>query len=187
MEQEVITFLLNLATSIGANFIYDISKKIVKLLPHQEANLTQWKKYWNPSAEDLELIKKDKDIQRIVSILFEKVENEIFEEKLEKWGKITDDVVRNNKSHDSYDLYFIKIFSDMPLSVLYYLLNLYKSGESEVINGYPENDIEKQEEYFCSNYCACLSLTECYSGKHKITDMGKRFIDFIGDKYQSIK
>ena len=186
MDQEDITFLFNLATSISASFIYDISKKVVKLLPHQESNLTKWKEFWNPSPEDLELIKNDKDIQRIVSILFEKAENEIFEEKLANWGKITDNVVRNKKTDNSHDLYFIKLFSDMPLSVLYYLLNLYKKGEAEVINGYPVNDSEKQEEYFCSNYCVCLSLTECYSGKFKLTDLGKSFIDFIGDKYQSI-
>ena len=46
MDPEVITFLFNLATSIGASFIYDISKNLVKLLPHQESNLTKWKKYW---------------------------------------------------------------------------------------------------------------------------------------------
>lgn len=187
MEEEIITILGNLAISISANIICDISKKLVKLLPHQESNLTKWIKNRNPTSEDLEQIKNNKEIQRIVSILFEKAENEIYEEKLAGWGKITDDVVRNKKPDNSYDLYFIKLFSDMPLSVIYYLLNLYKTGDAEVISGYPENDLEKQNEYFCSNYCVCLSLTECFSGKHKLTDFGKRFIDFIGDSYQAMK
>ena len=52
---------------------------MLKLLPHQESNLTKWLKFWKPTDEDLEIIRSDEKIQRVVSILFEKVENEIFE------------------------------------------------------------------------------------------------------------
>lgn len=187
MEEEIRLIIQNLGISIGANLLYDIGKTIVKLLPHQESNLTKWIQYWQPKDEDLDVIKNNDSIKRVVSILFEKAENEIFEEKLSTWGKITDSVIRNIKPDISYDLYFIKVFSDMPLSVIYYLLNIYKTGEAEVISGYPVNDNKKQEDYFCSNYCTCLSLTECFSGKHKLTEFGKQFINFIGNSFQSIK
>lgn len=39
MNEVIMAVLGDLATSIGANVIYDISKKLVKLLPHQESNL----------------------------------------------------------------------------------------------------------------------------------------------------
>ena len=80
MDEQIMALLGNLAVSIGANVIYDLSKKIVKLLPHQESNLTVWLMSWHPTEEDIEIIKNDKEIQRIVSILFEKAENELFEE-----------------------------------------------------------------------------------------------------------
>ncbi len=187
MDEEVIAFLYNLSISIGANFIYDISKRIVKLLPHQESNLNKWLNSWKPNNKDLDIIQNNQEIQRVVSILFEKVENEIYEEKLASWGKITDCVVRNKKPDFSMDLFFIKLFSEMPLSVIYYLARIYTHGEVDVISGYPEANSEMQEEYFCANYCVCLSLTECFSGKHKLTELGKQFIDYIGDSYQSLK
>ena len=187
MEEWVLNVLGNLAVSISANIICDVSKKIVKLLPHQESNLTKWLASWNPTEKDLEIIRNDKSIQRIVSILFEKAENEIFEEKLVNWGKIADAVVRNKEQDYSYDLYFIKLFSDMPLSVISYLLEIYKTGESGIIGQYPKDNPKLQEKYFCENYCVCRSLTECFTGKHKLTEFGKKFIDFIGDAYQSIK
>ena len=127
LEEEIRLIIQNLGISIGANLLYDIGKKIVKLLPHQESNLTKWIQYWQPKDEDLDVIKNNDSIKRVVSILFEKAENEIFEEKLSTWGKITDSVIRNIKPDISYDLYFIKVFSDMPLSVIYYLLNIYKT------------------------------------------------------------
>ena len=57
MDEQIITLLGNLAISIGANVIYDLSKKVVKLLPPQESNLTVWLKSWNSSEEDIEIIK----------------------------------------------------------------------------------------------------------------------------------
>ncbi|MBD5408321.1 MAG: hypothetical protein HDR54_02845 [Treponema sp.] len=185
MDEQIITLLGNLAISIGANVIYDLSKKIVKLLPHQESNLTVWLKSWNPSEEDIEIIKKDKKIQRIVSILFEKAENELFEEKLSSWGKITDNVIRNKKVKYNNDIYFIKLFSDMPLSVVDYLLTMSKNNALSLVGQYPsEYDLEAQEKYFCKNYCVCYSLTEVFSGNARLTVMGRQFLDFIGDNYQ---
>lgn len=184
MNEVIMAVLGNLTTSIGANVIYDISKKLVKLLPHQESNLTTWLNTWKPSDKDLEIIKNDRNIQRIISILFEKVQNEIFEEKLSTWGKISDSVIRNKKQDYSYELYYIKLFSDMPLSVISYLFEIYNIGEAEMIGQYPKEDSELQDKYFCENYCVCLSLIECFSGKHRLTDFGKQFIDFIGDYYQ---
>ena len=187
MDGQIVSVLGSLAASITANLIWDVCKNIVKLLPHQESNLAKWLKSWNPTENDFEIIKNDKTIQRIVSILFEKAENEIFEEKLANWGKIADAVVRNKKQDYSNDLYFVKLFSDMPLSVISYLLEIYKTGESEMVGQYPRDNKDLHERYFCENYCVCLSLTECFTGKPKLTEFGKKFIDFIGTEYQSIK
>ena len=185
MDEQIIALLGDLAISIGANVIYDLSKKVIKLLPHQESNLTVWLKSWNPSEEDIEIIKKDKKIQRIVSILFEKAENELFEEKLSSWGKITDNVIRNKKVKYNNDIYFIKLFSDMPLSVVDYLLTMSKNNALSLVGQYPsEYDLEAQEKYFCENYCVCYSLTEVFSGNARLTVMGRQFLDFIGDNYQ---
>lgn len=81
-------------------------------------------------------------------------------------------------------MYFIKLFSDMPLSVIYYLLEVGKNGEYEMVGQYPKDNPGLQEKYFCENYCVCLSLTECFTGKHRLTDFGKKFLNFIGDSYQ---
>lgn len=54
MEEEIRLIIQNLGISIGANLLYDIGKKIVKLLPHQESNLTKWIQYWQPKDEDLD-------------------------------------------------------------------------------------------------------------------------------------
>ncbi len=75
----------------------------------------------------------------------------------------------------------------MPPSVIYYLLELYKNGESEMVGQYPKDNLELQEKYFCENYCVCLSLTECFTGKLRLTEFGKQFIDFIDESYQSLK
>lgn len=178
------SMITSIVLSIGANFLYDSGKNIVKLLPHQNKNLINWLNSWNPSQKDLEIIKTNENIQRIVSILFEKVQNEVFEEKLSTWGIITDSILRNIKHNYSYELYFIKLFSDMPIPVISYLVEFLKTKEVDVIGVYPESE-ELQEKYFCENYCNCLSLIECFSGKFRLTSLGIHFLNFIGDKYQS--
>lgn len=114
--------ILDLGKSIGANFIYDVAKGLIKLLPHQEKNLSNWLNKWNPKKEDIEIIAHDENSKRMYSILFEKVQNELFEEKLSGWGCIADNVLHSKETELNYDLFFIKLFSELDLSVLHYLL-----------------------------------------------------------------
>lgn len=190
MNQEIIEILSSIGISMAANVVYDITKNIVRLLPHQEKNLNTWFAKWHPSNEDFELIKNNKDIQRIVSIIFEKVENEIFEEKLSHWGKITDCVIREktgmtlDNAEKELELYFIKLFSDMPISTIEYLLKIQREGGLPMVGTYPVFNPENDLTYFNENYCVCLSLTEVFSGSVKLTRRGEQFIDFIGTEYQ---
>lgn len=121
-----------------------------------------------------------RNIKRTVSILYEKAQNEVFYEKLNYWGRITDSVVRNKQESYLKDLFFIKLFSDMPISVLHYLFEINKNGESDLVREY----LRDNAKYFYDNYLVCLSLTEIYKGKVKLTELRKKIIDFIGDTYQ---
>lgn len=190
MNNSIIEVLKNIGISITANVIFDVGKNIVRLLPHQEKNLSKWLEEWNPSEKDLESIKMNPNLQRIVSIIFEKVENEIYQQKLSSWGKITDCVIRDKAFLNAemveaeLRLYFIKLFSDMPISVIDYLLNIRQKGSLPMVGSYPEENPEKDLAYFNDNYCVCLSLTEVFSGGVKLTRRGEQFLNFIGDEYQ---
>ena len=96
-------------------------------------------------------------------------------------------MIRNKKANYSNDMYFIRLFSDMLLSVVDYLLTMSKNNTLSLVGQYPsEYDLETQEKYFCENYCVCYSLTEVFSGNARLTVMGRHFLDFIGDNYQKI-
>lgn len=186
MEYQIFEIVKELAMSIGANFIYDVNSNIVKLLLHQESNLTKWLIFLHPTEKDIELIKSNSHIKRIISIFFEKIENEIFEEKLFFGEKITYCVIQNQRQSYSNDLHFIKLFSDMSLSVIIYLFNISKKEQIDLVDQYLK-DNNAQEQYSCENYCIGLSLIEVFSTGNPVpTEFGKQFLDFIGEEYQKI-
>lgn len=178
---------LNVASSI----IYDISKNIgISILPHQKCNLIKWLEQWNPSESDIELIKSDEQLNRKISIIFGNVQNELFEKKLSLWGIITDNVIRGKETETDEEMYLIQIFTQIPIPTLEFLLKI-KSREYLTTNDiypdgfpYPENSISEKNSraYIFASTHGLITL----NGENTIlTGFGKRFLDFIGDKYQS--
>lgn len=67
--------------SLSANHVTDMVRYAkATLLPHQMMNLSTWFSVWQPATQDIEDIKNNEKLSRMFSMMFEKVQNEIFEE-----------------------------------------------------------------------------------------------------------
>ena len=67
---------------LSANIATDMAKFVkATLLPHQMTNLSTWFSEWQSKALDIEDIKNNENLRRMFSVMFEKVQNEIFDEK----------------------------------------------------------------------------------------------------------
>lgn len=185
--------IVNFLVSLSANCATDMLKYTkATLLPHQMINLSTWFSVWQPTVQDIEDIKSNEKLCRMFSVMFEKVQNEIFEEKLPKWGNIANNVVMGKYSSFETEKRFIKLFVELDMTEIEYLLKLKSKGGLTTKEFYPQGfPAEKDTE---SERNACLQVSAVGKGLAigtangvALTGLGERFLDFISTRYGSIE
>jgi len=185
--------IANFLVSLSANFATDMVKFVkATLLPHQMTNLSTWFSEWQPTAQDIENIKNNEKLCRMFSVMFEKVQNEIFDEKLRKWGCIASNVVMGRHSDFAEEKRFIKLFVELDMDDIEYLLKLKSKGGLKRTELYPQGfPAEKDTE---SERNACLQVNAAGKGLAigtangvALTGLGERFLDFISTRYCDIE
>ena len=188
MEEVIAGFLV----SLSANHVTDMVRYVKStLLPHQMTNLSTWFCVWQPTTQDIEDIKNNEKLCRMFSMMFEKVQNEIFEEKLDKWGCIASNVVMGKKSNYEAEKVFVKLFVELDLEEIEFLLELKTKGEWTTDELYPQGLCAPQNsisERNCSLQVALIAK-RLVKGTNKgiaLTGMGEQFLDFINTRYGNI-
>lgn len=185
--------IVNFLVSLSANYATDMLRYAKStLLPHQMTNLSTWFSVWQPTTQDIEDIKNNEKLCRMFSVMFEKVQNEIFEEKLQKWGCIASNVVMGQHSDFVVEKRFIKLFVELDLEEIEFLLKLKSKGGLTIIEFYPQGfPAEKDSE---SERNACLQVNAVGKGLAigtakgvALTGLGERFLDFISNRYCDIE
>ena len=185
-KEEVITSFL---VSLSANHVTDMVRYAkATLLPHQMMNLSTWFSVWQPTTQDIEDIKNNEKLSRMFSMMFEKVQNEIFEEKLQKWGCIASNVVMGLHSDYAKEKRFIKLFVELDMDEIDFLMNLKLKGELTTDELYPEGLPTTYDSVSERNCCLQVGLIAkgLAKGTNKgisLTGMGERFLDFINTRY----
>lgn len=185
-KEEVITSFL---VSLSANHVTDMVRYAkATLLPHQMMNLSTWFSVWQPTTQDIEDIKNNEKLSRMFSMMFEKVQNEIFEEKLQKWGCIASNVVMGQHSDFAKEKRFIKLFVELDMDEIDFLMNLKLKGELTTDELYPEGLPTTYDSVSERNCCLQVGLIakSLARGTNKgvaLTGMGERFLDFINTRY----
>lgn len=185
-KEEVITSFL---VSLSANHVTDMVRYAkATLLPHQMMNLSTWFSVWQPTTQDIEDIKNNEKLSRMFSMMFEKVQNEIFEEKLQKWGCIASNVVMGQHSDYAKEKRFIKLFVELDMDEIDFLMNLKLKGELTTDELYPEGLPTTYDSVSERNCCLQVGLVakSLARGTNKgvaLTGMGERFLDFINTRY----
>lgn len=189
-KEEVITSFL---VSLSANHVTDMVRYAkATLLPHQMMNLSTWFSVWQPTIQDIEDIKNNEQLCRMFSVMFEKVQNEIFEEKLQKWGCIASNVVMGQYSDFAFEKRFVKLFVELDLEEIEFLLKLKAKGEWTTDQLYPEGLCAPQNtmsERNCSLQVALIAK-RLVKGTNKgiaLTGMGEQFLDFINKRYGEVE
>lgn len=189
-KEEVITSFL---VSLSANHVTDMVRYAkATLLPHQMMNLSTWFSVWQPTTQDIEDIKNNEKLSRMFSMMFEKVQNEIFEEKLQKWGCIASNVVMGQHSDFAFEKRFVKLFVELDLEEIEFLLKLKAKGEWTTDQLYPEGLCAPQNtmsERNCSLQVALIAK-RLVKGTNKgiaLTGMGEQFLDFINKRYGEVE
>lgn len=186
ISPEMITSFL---ISVLANGFTDMVKYTkAMLLPHQMKNLSAWFSIWQPTSQDIEDIKNNEKLCRMFSVMFEKVQNEIFEEKLDKWGCIASNVVIGKRSDFAKEKRFIKLFVELDTDEIDFLMNLKLKGELTTDELYPEGLPTTYDSVSERNCCLQVGLIAkgLAKGTNKgiaLTGMGERFLDFINTRY----
>ena len=188
MEEVIAGFLV----SLSANHVTDMVRYVKStLLPHQMTNLSTWFCVWQPTTQDIEDIKNNEKLCRMFSMMFEKVQNEIFEEKLDKWGCIASNIVMGKKSNYEAEKVFVKLFVELDLEEIEFLLELKTKGEWTTDELYPQGLCAPQNsisERNCSLQVALIAK-RLVKGTNKgiaLTGMGEQFLDFINTCYGNI-
>ena len=188
MEEVIAGFLV----SLSANHVTDMVRYVKStLLPHQMTNLSTWFCVWQPTTQDIEDIKNNEKLCRMFSMMFEKVQNEIFEEKLDKWGCIASNIVMGKKSNYEAEKVFVKLFVELDLEEIEFLLELKTKGEWTTDELYPQGLCAPQNsisERNCSLQVALIAK-RLVKGTNKgiaLTGMGEQFLDFINTRYGNI-
>ncbi|SHL90589.1 hypothetical protein SAMN05720470_1259 [Fibrobacter sp. UWOV1] len=189
-KEEIIAGFL---VSLSANGVTDMVRYVkATLLPHQMTNLSTWFSVWQPTIQDVEDIKKNEKLCRVFSVMFEKVQNEIFEEKLDKWGCIASNVVMGKHSKFETEKRFIKLFDELDLEEIEFLLKLKAKGEWTTDQLYPEGLCAPQNtmsERNCSLQVALIAK-RLVKGTNKgiaLTGMGEQFLDFVNTRYGKVE
>ncbi len=188
MVNELIT---NFLISVSANKFTDMAKYVEsRLLPHQMENLSIWFSVWQPSSQDIEDIKNNEKLCRLFCVMFEKVQNEIFEEKLNKWGCIANNVVMKKNSDFATEKRFIKLFVELDMDEIEYLLKIKVKGSitsSELYpQGFPPPKNTESERNGCLQVgAAAKGLAIGTSNGVALTGFGERFIEFISTRYSN--
>ena len=189
MEEVIAGFLV----SLSANHVTDMVRYVKStLLPHQMTNLSTWFCVWQPTAQDIENIKKNEKLCRMFSMMFEKVQNEIFEEKLDRWGCIVSNVIMGMHSDFAIEKRFIKLFVELDLEEIEFLLRLKAKGELTADELYPQGLYAPQNsvsERNCSMQVALIAkrLAKGTNKGLSLTGMGEQFLDFISTRYSEVK
>ena len=190
MNDLLTTICSTIGLNIVSNVIYDFSKKIgFYFLPHQKNNLIKWLEIWQPSNKDIEIINSNEQIKRNISIIFGSVQNELFEEKIIRWGIIADNVIRGKETEINDELYFIQLFNQIPIRTLELLFKIRTNEKLSTTDIYPEGFPPPENSISEKNYRAYVfasthGLVTIHNQNTVLTGFGKRFLDFIGDKYQ---
>ena len=185
-KEEMIT---NFLVSLSANHVTDMLRYAkATLLPHQMINLSTWFSVWQPTAEDIEDIKNNEQLCRMFSVMFEKVQNEIFEEKLDKWGCIASNVVMGKHSDFAAEKRFIKLFVELDMAEIEFLMKLKLKGELTTDELYPEGLPTAKDSDSERNCCLQVGLIAkgLAKGTNKgiaLSGQGERFLDFINTRY----
>lgn len=191
MSVELVTnnpVITSFLTSIAANISCDLVKFVKKsLLPHQMKNLTLWFQAWNPSLDDLEKIKANESLVRTFSVLFEKVQNEVFEEKIAQWGNIASNIFMMNKVDYGQEMHFVHIFMNMDLAVLAFLFDIKRRSFIEYNEIFPKDFPKKRNETIEANYykhmnALTLGLAIMIDQKFELTSIGNAYLEFVSER-----
>ena len=183
----------NFLISVAANQTTDMVRYVkAMLLPHQMTNLSTWFSVWQPTTQDIEDIKNNEKLCRMFSIMFEKVQNEIFEEKLDKWGCIASNVVMGKHSDFATEKRFIKLFVELDMDEIEFLMKLKLKGELTADELYPEGFQTKKNsnsERNCSFQVGLIAkgLAKGTDKGITLTGLGERFLDFINTRYCDVE
>lgn len=189
-KEEMIT---NFLVSLSANHVTDMLRYAkATLLPHQMINLSTWFSVWQPTAEDIEDIKNNEQLCRMFSVMFEKVQNEIFEEKLDKWGCIASNVVMGQHSNFATEKRFIKLFVELDVDEIEYLLKLKSKGSLSSTELYPQGFPAPKNTESERNGClqvgaAAKGLAIGTTNGVILTGLGERFLEFISTRYCNVE
>ena len=150
--------IANFLVSLSANFATDMVKFVkATLLPHQMTNLSTWFCVWQPTEQEVEDIKNKENLRRMFSVMFEKVQNEIFDEKLQKWGYIASNVVMGRHSDFAEEKRFIKLFVELDMDDIEYLLKLKSKGGLKMTELYPQGFPAKKDTESERNACLLVN------------------------------
>lgn len=189
MINEVIT---NFLISLSANQVTDMMRYVNStLLPHQMTNLSAWFSVWNPTQQDIDDIKNNENLCRLFSVIFEKVQNEIFEKKIDKWGCIANNIIMAKHTELSSEKRFIKLFVELDEDEIEYLLRLKLKGklsdEELYPQGFPAPKNTESERNGCLQVgAAAKGLAIGIADGVALTGLGERFVEFISIRYNAM-
>lgn len=162
----------------------------VSLFYHQKKNIVNWLKSQKITESDLKEIIDDEQIRHVFSSILKNVSDEIFEEKIKGWGKITDSVIRNKDIELNKKCYFINCYVSLDVISIEYLLKIkmhggLSSNDIYGADGYPPKSNTQYEKNFIGQMNTVIKgLVAANTQGIILTDLGKEFLDFIGDEFQ---
>lgn len=154
---------------------------------HQRRNIIKWLKKWNPTKEDLESIMLNEKCRHFVSKIVQDVSNELYDNKLKTWAKITDSVIRNSKIPFDKKAFFMKCFASFEEVTVQFLAKLYQepmphstvfpTGSTALKSDEDEVRLFAYVQSTTSNLTTNSAVQGCFS----LTHLGREFIEFISD------
>lgn len=184
LDPVITSFLISIAANVSCDLV-----KFAKnsLLPHQMKNLSLWFQTWKPSLDDLEKMKTNENLLRTFSILFEKTQNELFEEKIAKWGNIASNIFVMNKVDYCQELHFVQMFMNMDLAVLEFLFEIKRRGFIDYYEIFPKDFPKNRNEAMEATYykhmnALTLGLAIMINQKFELTSIGNAYLKFVSER-----
>lgn len=196
ISKGVETSLIYIADAVATTIIGEASLNGVawfrSLFRHQQYNVNYWLENWNPTTDELMLILQDDNLSKIFSYKTLMISNEMYEEKLKIWPRISMSIVNNEVPEFDKVVQFVKLFESFDPSVLYFLGKVSSNGflpHIEIVNerGQLEHhNPQKYSKYIAYTKCALEGLLYLDKNKIMLTDFGRELLNFIKTEYEEI-
>lgn len=159
---------------------------------HERHRILKWLEFFKLSESDKMKINNNNQLKIMFSQITSSVANEIFDEKLLIWPRITESLLRNETIKFDKKQFFISLFIKLDLHTLKFLSKLYFEGRMKYEVVFPNNkankpnvDDETFTYYLGQMQGLTVGMTDMISEDHQtyvqISEFGKEFIDFISN------